>query len=340
MERTRITWWMLLAIFGGIFTAAFNVVDNYVLRKVLIDPSNRLVGPLCYFLAGYVAIALVSGVPALVTAGGNPGVLVWSAQKWAIGSGILSSIGTASYLFASTFLDLSVVIPLVVVGVLWLVQYDVRKKRIDFHKVRVPLAVIILGCITAASPKHLTTSDFLVSGGALLLLVLLGEGPLNLGVICRQNAVEILGKTKEAEAIVVLWSFIWSALTTAGLVLIATIVTTLMTGNPPTIWSLYKHMWKPTIISISILAFLVVASTLINTLAMNKNRDGGSASMVTLLGSVRVLLGVPLSWITLELFPNAFASNSLPLQIWILRWIGAAVILGGLTLLINSQKPG
>lgn len=319
--------YLLPALLSGIFSAFYIAIDNFILHNPLRRASDPLAGTLAYLLVGYWVALLTSVLYAKlfgkrldsgysgITRGG------WALQKLALSSGIFASLSALFMLWAQSLYDLSVILPLASISIFYLILYDVMRRLISIREI-IPATLVILLGSGATSVARLDV--FEISLAALLLVLVMGQGSIAISEISSQMGVRMTDSVNFH-----FWRFFWSTVTST--LMIGFIV--YATDRANIIVEIYSTGLLPAFSLIVLSMFFVY---LAQVLVLRARKDG-PISEVRMLTSIRVMLGVPLTLIVSTVVPGAFGPIPSDPRVWVVRSIGALLVLIGVVMLCRKK---
>jgi hypothetical protein len=308
------------ALVAGVFFAVGSAIDNFIMHQVLVDPTDKLVGPLTYLVFGYWAAIATNIVWNSIVGtrfeANYIGIECPSRQAlmWTAVAGLLSSVGTLFYLLGHSLVDVSIVLPLSSTAVLYLVVYDGMRNRINLRDVLFPTMLVFLGSAMITVQRLDVVS---VSITALLLVLVIDQGMTALGEITSQRGLLTSGSVSFH-----FWRCLWGAMFTTVGVGIVVVLTGRFSAIIVTAWSGFLN----TLILITVRMSILWISQVL----CNQAKQKAPVSEVNILTTVKVLLGIPIALLGSFMAVGAFGSVTPDPRVWILRAAGTLMMMWGL----------
>lgn len=319
--------YILPALLSGIFSALYIAIDNFLLHNPLRHPTDPIAGTLAYLLVGY-WVAVVTSVLYANLLGKHldssfKGITrgSWAVQKLALISGFFASLSALFMLWAQSLYDLSVIVPLASISIFYLILYDVMRRLISIRKI-IPATLVVVVGSGATSVARLDV--FEISVAALVLVLVMGQGSIAISEVSSQ-----LGVKKTDSVNFHFWRFCWS---TASATLLGALII-FLTDRADTIVDIYRTGLSLALPLIALSMFFVY---LAQVLVLRARKDG-PISEIRMLTSVRVLLGIPLTLLVSSVVPGAFGALPSDPGVWVVRAIGALLVLIGVVMLCRKK---
>lgn len=313
----RATFW--ISVIAAVFGAFYLVNDTYIMHQVIVAEDaftavsaylilGGWVGTLCFLVYNaFLGKWLDQDYP-----GFNFGTL--KMQLLALISGVIAAGSTAFCLTGNQNLDPSLVTALSNLSILYLVFYDWIVEKITLSKIWLPVILVVGGSILASVTR--LTSGFEITVLGILILLIGRCGTDALEKIVRQRG----GKHTDAVTFT-FWRMFW--LSVAGTLFVVTIAITRDTFHKLT--NLLKTTWQPALPWILLtMLFVFFFSTL-----FQKAMKIWSLSKISMVVSLQIVLGIPLTLIADRLWPGVFGDIPTDIYVWILRTIGVILLTSG-----------
>jgi hypothetical protein len=317
LEQRHTKVYVPLAILCGILSAVSTAVDNFILHSVTVSSTNRVVGPLVYMLSAYSIGLLLTLVYCQLT-----GRFIdkrftrltfesFKTQKWAFIAGAVSSLETLALFIGSTFVDVSIVLPLTSLYIVYLALYDVLRRTIGPKVILLPAVLVIIG---AAGTSIAKVGIFEVSVAALIFIVIFDQGMTAIIEITYQQGVSTTNAVNFH-----FWRFLWSAITA----IICILIWAVLTNGFPIFIAVLQIGLLSLLVLIPVRIFLLFLGQILRGRAY---KSGGPVSEIAVLSSIRVMLGVPITLLVSSIIPQAFGNINGDWRIWIIRSVSALLI--------------
>jgi hypothetical protein len=317
---SRVVLWL-----SALLMASYMINDTYIMQNVI-----RSTDPFSCVMA-YLTLGSVVGLTinfflchTLVGKWVDPSFerINWisgKAQWSAIITGVIGSITTLFLLWGSQIFDPSIVLPLSNLYILYVVIYDVLAGKVAFRNIWLPALLVVGGAM-------LFTFDFqagvFVSITGLLVLL-----------VCR-NGLNALAKILEQKGAIAsdaisfsFWRFFW--LTVSGLVIVV-VMTTVRGMWPEYLRALLTGLvgWKWVVLTMVLVFFA--------TGFENFAKRYELVSVVVMVLTMPVVLGVPFTALINWFWPGTFVGVPTDYLGWLVRLVGAGLVFWGLYRLPRS----
>lgn len=325
-DWSRATFW--ISVIAAVLGALYLVNDTYIMHQVIVAEDaftavsaylifGGWVGTLCFLIYNaFLGKWLDHDYP-----GFNFGTL--EMQILALISGTIAASSTALCLAGNQSLDPSLVTALANLSILYLVLYDWVGKRVSWTKIKLP-ALLIVGGSIFASVTRLTGGLKVTLFGILILLV--GRcGTDALEKIVRQRG----GKRSDAVTFT-FWRMFWLSVT--GTVFVIAIALT--RGTSYELTTLLRTIWKPALPWVLLTMLFVF---FFNTL-LQKAMKTWVLSKISMVVSLQIALGIPLTLIADHLWPGVFGEIPTDFNVWMLRAVGVLLMILGVIRLWRERK--
>lgn len=243
-------------------------------------------------------------------------------NKHAIIAGSAAAISTLFLLLGNQLGDPSMLIALSNATILYIVIYETLRKK-EPTNIWTPAILVVGGSMIAAYSGSLQITIF----GALLVLLVSNILRASAEVREKMGMEETGEKTVDGVNFFV-WRFLWLALT-------ATILAILVSALRGTLGILVETLvqslkYIPWIILVMFFVFLGISLKLVA-----KSRE--SVSFVMLLSSVQIVLGFPLTLLGNLIVPGVFGQIPTDITVWVVRIIGAGLMIWGISKLLEIR---
>ena len=322
---SRATFW--ISVIAAVFGAFYLVNDTYIMHQVIVAEDvftavsaylilGGWIGTFCFLVYNaFLGKWLDKDYP-----GFNFGTL--KMQILALTSGAIAASSTAFCLAGNQGLDPSLVTALANLSILYLVLYDWVGKRISWAKIRLPMLLVVGGSILASVTR--------LSGG--LEITLFGILVLFIGR-CGTDALEKIVRQrggKHTDAVTfTFWRMFWLSVT--GTLFVVTIAVTRDTFGELT--NLLNLVWRP---ALPWILFTMLLVFFFSTL-LQKAMKVWSLSKISMVVSLQIVLGIPLTLVADCLWPGIFGDIPTDIYVWILRVIGVILLTSGVIRLWNEK---
>jgi len=308
---------VFLGLLTALFTAVYKSLDNLIVHNFITAPdgltaafSYLVVGGWTGVLAGIV-FSLFLGRRLIDPAFGG---VVFRNRKMHTRAFIAGGISAGSTLFllwGNQFGDPSVLVALSTAAIAYTVFYDVLARMAKLGKIIVPASLVVLGSMLAAFSGSLE-----VTLTGIFFVLVVSNGLTAISEIAEQ------GGTQASDGVnFFIWRFVWLA--TAGTIL--ALAVSAVRGYLPmlfeTITVAISHL--PWIILTMFFVFLGIGMKL--TL-----KKANAVSVILLLLSAQVIIAYPITLIGEVLAPGIFGGLPHDPAIWVVRAVGAALLILGI----------
>lgn len=308
-------WPLLLAVF---LTVAYKIGDGYAMGQLIVS-SDKLISTLVYLTLG----ALTGLTMNFILCQTSLGRLVDKSFKsirgmskrahvTAIISGTFSAVATGIYLWSLRTLDPSLVIPLTSITVLYVALAEAVRGRVKLGYVLPSVVLVLLGVGIASFN---VAANWAVTGGVLITVLL---------VYNVVNAVSELASKEGVDASDAVsysfWRFFW--LTIAAITI--AIGTSIALGQ----FTVYLHLLLASLSAIPFIALVMLVVFFANALA-NRGLALSNATTKNLVMTGQVILSIFVMLLVTVVFPGIFPAAPATLLQWVLRGIGAALLMWG-----------
>ena len=315
---------LVLVILAAIFTAVYKSMDNITVHN-FITASDGLTAAFAYLVIGSWVGAISGGVFALLF---GKKLVDPDFEKIQVGSrqmqilalitGAISAGSTLFLLWGNQFGDPSVMISLGNAVILYTLLFEVVKRRIDAKSVWFPAVLVMLGGMMAAFGGSLQITLI----GFFFVLV------VSNGLTAFSEIVEQKGTQISDGVNFFLWRFFWLAVTGTTLAFsvsairghLPLLVSTILVG-------IHYIPW------ITLTMFFVFLGVGLKLVAKKKN----AVSLVLVVLSLQIVLGFPITILGSWLVPGLFGVVPTSLTVWLVRLLGAGLIILGVYILRRKK---
>lgn len=313
-----------LGLLSAVFTAGFRGMDNYTVHNLIIA-RDELTAAFAYLIIGAwtgvalsIPLSIVLGRRILDPEFGGFVIRNRRLHAAAIATGLLSAASTLFILWGNQYSDPSVLIALSSLVLVYTIFYEVTRGRISLRKVGAPALLAIIGGILASASGSVKATII----GLLLVLV------LSNGLDAVSNLLEREGTLASDGVNFFVWRFFWLAVFgTAGGFLIAPI-----RGTTELLFSTIAEGINviPVIMVTMVLVFFGMGFKFVA-------QKGGGVSVVLIVRMSTIILGYPITFLGYLVAPGAFGELPTDISIWLVRLLGAVLIVLGIWRLKNYE---
>lgn len=321
-------WWSrwfsratFLSLLSAIAVALYMTNDNYVMHNVIVGSSKNGALMVCLLIGSWLGVLL--SIPNNALFGKKiepryPGMSFASkkTQLMAVGAGLAGFLSTAFYLKASQDLDSSIVVALAKISMVYLIAYDAFRGNIDWRRVWPPFLAVFAGSFLAG----ITEIEFSIEAfslGAFLLLVVGSSGATAVGEIFEQEGA------RDSDGVTLsFWRMFWFAVWSA---LLAPIGAWILGCWDEFVSILTSHFW----VAIPWLFLSLFIAYFGNNLR-NTAKRYEAVSIISIVLSLSVVLGIPLALIVGHISPGALGELPNDTGVWITRGVGALLLFWGI----------
>ncbi len=318
----------LISIVAAIFGALYLANDTFIMHKVIRakDPFTAVSAYL--ILGGWIGILCTLVYNALLGRRldkNYPGFNLGTSkmQVLALVSGTIAAGSTTFALMGNQSLDPSLVIALSNLSILYLIFYDGIRGDISLRKLWLPMLLVIIGSILASVTRLTGGLEITLLG---ILILLIGRcGTDALEKIVRQRG----GRRSDAITFT-FWRFLW--LTISGSIIVSAIA--LIRGTFDELTRLLITIWRPALPWILLTMFFVFFFNTLLQKAINRE----TVSKVSMVVNLQIVLGIPFTLAGNWLWPGVFGEIPSDSAIWIVRLVGAILIILGVVRLKDEKE--
>ncbi len=314
-----------LALLAAIFSAVYKAMDNITVHNFIVA-DDGLTQAFSYLIVGGwtgVVFGLIFSLllgKKIIDDDFNGLVFKNSTMHWqAIIAGAISAGSTLFLLWGNQLGDPSMLIALGSGTILFTSLYDVASKQARTSNLVYPALLVLIGSGLAAFGGSLA-----VTLTGILFVVFLSNGLNALSEIVEQKGVRASDGVN-----FFLWRFFWLA--TTGTVL--AIVVSGLRGYLEMLWSTVASALKyiPFIALTMFFVFLGIGLKLVA-------KKVSAVSMVLIVLSAQIILGYPITLLGNWVFPGLFGEIPTELWIWVIRLLGAILIIWAIQLLRKQDS--
>lgn len=325
LDWSRITF--ISALAAAIFGALSLSSDNYILHQVIISKDKFTAVSAYLILGGWIGTICTFVYNALWGKWLDrdyPGFSLGTRkmQLFAIISGFIAASSTIFYLMGNQNLDPSLTTILGNLSILYLIVYDVARRTVSFRNIWFPALLVISGSILASLTQ--LAGHFEITLPWIIVLLVGRCGTDALEKIVRQR-----GALNSDAVTFNFWRFLW--LTVFGTIM--AIVVALARNTFIELMELLVAIFWLALPWVLLAMFFVFFS---NTL-MQKAMKTGAISKVSMVLNFQIALGVPLTLAANWISPGIFGTISSELSVWIIRSLGAILVVLGVIRLKTSK---
>ena len=315
---------LVAAVFGALYLAN----DTFIMHQIILseDPFTAVstylifggwVGTLCFLVYNtLLGKWLDRDYP-----GFNFGT--WGMQLLALVSGAIAAGSTAFCLAGNQNLDPSLVTALSNLSILYLIFYDWVGGRVALVKVWLPALLVIGGSILASVTRLAGGFEITLLG---ILILLVGR----CGTDALEKVVRKLGGERSDAVTFTFWRMFWLSVTGT----IFAVAVAFARGTYGELTALLGSVWWTALPWVLLTMFFVFFfSTL-----LQKALKTEEVSKVSMVLSLQIALGIPLTLAADRLWPGIFGEIPSDLYVWVLRFVGVVLMIWG-AIRLWSEKP-
>lgn len=314
-----------LSLLCALFTAIYKAMDNYTVHNIA-TASDGLTAAFAYLIVG-AWIGVLSGF-VFATLFGKKLIdpdfagIVWQNRQMHLQAAIAGAISAGSTLFllwGNQTGDPSTVIALGNLVIVYTTIYDVMRKEVSWRSMIAPVILVVSGGAMAAWGG----SVYVTLLGIFLIAI------LSNGLTAVSEFVEQKGARASDGVNLFLWRFVWIAV--FGTLLGYSV--TYLRGPD------YLSMLAATMANITVYWWWIIATMFFVFLGIGFKlvaKKNDVVSVVLLVMSVQMVIGYPIVYAGNLIVPGAFGDLPIDPGIWIVRGIGACLMIIGIYLL--SQR--
>ncbi len=313
---------LMLAV---ILTVLYKLGDGYVVGH-LIHSDDKLISTLVYLTLGAATGLVINYILCQTPLGRvvdksftSIRGMSTNAHRTAIVAGVFSAIATGIYLWSLRTLDPSIVVPLTSLAVLYIAVVEAIRGKVKFSIV-LPSIILVFAGVAVASFKE--TTDWAVSGEALLIVLLVYNVVSAVGELASKSGVD------DSDAVSYgFWRFFW--LTVSAIVIAVGI--SAMLGK----LGEYTQLLWASLGAIPFIGLVMVVVFFANGWA-NRGLALSSATTKNLALTTQVVLSVFATAAVAIVWPEVFPSAPATTLQWALRLFGATLLMWGVLRLRNK----
>jgi len=318
----------LISLTAAVFGALYLANDTFIMHRVIVyRDSFTAVSVYLVFGAwvGLICMLIYNSLFGKWIDNDYPGFNFGTRkmETFALISGAIAAGSTAFCLMGNQSLDPSLVTALSNLSIIYLVGYDSLRRNISFKNIVVPMSLVVLGSALASITKISGGFEITLAG---ILILLIGR--------CGTDAVEKIVRQQgvwKSDAITFnFWRFLWLAVFGT----IFSLLVAFARGSINELLTLFLQIWKSALPWILLTMFFVFFfSTL-----LQKAMKTGAISKVTLVVNFQIALGIPLTLLLNQIAPGVFGNISQETAVWVVRSVGALMIVFGIYYLRNKKS--
>lgn len=321
-------WWakfqsgspILVLVVAAFITALYTINDSHIMHNIIVaaDPFTAVMVYLT--VGGWVGLGinwLLCQTPAgkIVDPSFTKIEGIGSkAQLSAILAGVIGAASTLFMLWGSQLYDPSVVLPLSNAAILFVVIWEVITGKEKFSIVAWPTLLVVCGAFLASVD---VSSGFYISLAGLVILLFFKNIISAAGEILEQTGVVASNATSFN-----FWRFFW--LTIAGTII--AVVVSAIRGTLGVYFATltFVPVALPWILLTMVLVFFGQG-------LKNVAKKYTTVSRVTMVMTLPIILGAPLTLIVNGLWPGIFVEAPIEFAQWLTRFVGAVLIFWGIS---------
>lgn len=315
-----------LALLAAVFTAIYKTMDNITVHNFIVADDGLTQAFSYLIVGGWTGVIFGLGFSLLlgrkiIDEDFNGLVFRNNTMHWqAIISGTISAGSTLFLLWGNQLGDPSMLIALGSGTILFTSLYDVTTKQAKFKDLAYPALLVLVGSALAAFGGSLA-----VTLTGILFVVFLSNGLSALSEIVEQKGVRASDGVN-----FFLWRFFWLATTGTILAIIVSGIRGYLGVLLETVISALKYI--PFIALTMFFVFLGIGLKLVA-------KKFSAVSMVLIVLSAQIILGYPITLLGNWFSPGLFGEIPTELWIWLIRLVGATLIIWAIQLLrIQDSK--
>ena len=313
-----------IALLSAFFTAIYKTMDNITVHNYIVAPDGLTAAFAYLTIGGWIGV--IFGIIFSLALGRKldpdfKRVVFNNSQmhKRALICGFVGAIQTLFLLWGNQLGDPSMIIAMGSGVMLYTACYDLITKQTNIKQILLPTIVVILGSMMTTYGGSLA-----ITALGFLFVVVIANGFEAAGEIYSQQGVR-----KSDSINFFLWRFFWIA--TIGTILAIT-VSAIRGMFPLYIQTMVSGI--PYGIFIALTMFFVFLGIGLSFVA--KKND--AITKVLIGRSPQIVLGFVFTWIGNWIFPGLFGSIPGNLIVWIVRAIGAILLVWGIYILLKKSK--
>jgi len=323
-----------LALFSGVFTSFYVLMDAYGLKALVPDPY--VYSFLCEWI-GLITCLLylfVLSIPATIKGKKRPigyyldpyfqGLKIprGKSLQYILGAGLVASVSTITYFIAVSFSDPSMMLPLMNFSTIYLLIIDfIREKD-------VPSAIEIESVLSVTLGAFLVTlSKGKIDPYTIIITLVIMNGCSTAYTAFMKKLQEISENGKKNDSLNLrFWSLFFLTLS-LSIMLIPFL-------DKARIEMIQKLFFSPMIfIFFTVNMGFAFLSYVMYIRALGK----GKMSIVNAVVSINIVLGIPFTFLGVKLAPNVFESISYDAFLWTIKIVGTIFVIVGILALSLSE---
>jgi hypothetical protein len=305
-----------LSLFAAVFTAIYKTMDNITVHNY-ITATDGLTAAFAYLIIGSWT-GLLSSLVFAVIAGQrivDPEFTKLELNRKALNpnaiiAGTISAGSTLFLLWGNQLGDPSVLIALGNAVILYTIAYDLLMGQAKFSTIAIPAGLVLVGSMMTSFSGSLTVTLL----GLLFVLI------ISNGLAACSEVVEQRGTRQSDGVNFFVWRFLWLAFSGTLLAVTVSVIRGQFNLLLQTIYSGMHYL--PWIILTMFFVFLGIGIKLVA-----KKND--AVSVVLIVYSIQMILAFPITLLGNAIFPGVFGQIPNDISIWIIRSIGAALMIWG-----------
>jgi hypothetical protein len=314
-----------LAISAMVFSALYRTMDNITVRS-FITHEDTVTAVLVYFTLGS-WVCIFSSIIFMYLLGrkliDRDFKKIYLPQKWTIfwafAAGSVGALATFFNLWGNKYLDPGTSIALGNILVVFIAVYDLIHKEIRLKKIALSLVLVVMGATIASY------------SGSLKITLL---GLFLIGVVSNiLFAISEIAEQKGVRQTDGVNFFFWRFLNFTITATVATILICLIRGKVKLYWEILSNSVRfvPWIVLTMFFVFLGMALKL-------TAKKKGIMSIVLMILSFQIVLGYFFTFVGVKISPGLFEGITRNGSVWLVRLLGASLLLIGLIRLRNIRR--
>lgn len=317
---------VLVGSLASVATATYKTLDNFITHKLITAADSLTAAFAQLILNGWIGVcasiffSLIFGKKLIDPQFSKLKINNLKMHRQALISGGISAGSTLFLLLGNQLGDPSVMIALANLTVVYTLLYDILKRQIEPQRIFLPASLTVIGGMMAAYNGSLS-----ITALGIFYIVVVSNGLTAASQISEQQGVRCSDSVN-----FFVWRFFWLAMTAT----ILAVVVCFINGYLALLFETVKSgvIYLPWIVVTMFFVFLGVGLKLY----LQKTQ---AVSFVLLILSTQLVLAYPITFFSNAFQPGIFGNIPSHPLVWIIRILGAALIVLGISQISRNKQP-
>lgn len=332
---SRPGWWSkfqvsspnLIVVIAAVLVAIYTVNDAHILHNIIVSTDQFTVVVAYLTVGGWFGLLINWGLchtPAGKLVDPTFQKIKGIGSKAQLSAFLAGTIGAGSTLFmlwGSQLYDPSVILPLSNVTILFVVIWEVITGKVRFSEIVWPAILVISGAFMASVS---VSAGFYISVAGLIILLFCKNIISAVGEILEQTGVLASNATSFN-----FWRFFWLTISGTIIAVVVSLFRGMFDVYLTTLTSMLPAL--PWILLTMVLVFFGAG-------LKNVSKKHTTVAAVTMIMTLPIVLGAPLTILVNRLWPDTFKEAPVQPIDWLIRFVGAVLILWGISKLPKQKK--